>query len=131
MLGPCRLSGILNDADVLGENSRPRYVPVPRRVDDLDSSRASRRSFVVIQHATKPRAATNPALLPSDAVDQPIPKTLMIAFAMIVLDELVNCLPEMALADGNDPIETLFLNRPDEPLGEALALGARRGVCTT
>lgn len=41
----------------------------------------------------------------------------MIPLAMIVLDELRDGVPEVPLTDGNDPIETFFLDRPHESLG--------------
>ena len=41
----------------------------------------------------------------------------MIPLAMIVRDERRDCVPEVPLTDWNDPIETFFLDRPDESLG--------------
>ena len=38
----------------------------------------------------------------------------MIPLAMIVLDELRDCLPDVPLTDWNDAIETFFLDRSDE-----------------
>jgi len=55
----------------------------------------------------------------------------MIPLAMVVLDELRDCVPEVALTDWNDPIETFCLDRPYESLGVAFALGARSGISTT
>ena len=36
---------------------------------------------------------------------------------MRVLDELREGVPEVPLTDGNDAVETFFLDRPDESLG--------------
>jgi hypothetical protein len=55
--------------------------------------------------------------LASGAVDQPVLKTLMIAFAMIVRDELANGPPEVTLAQRNHPIETFLRDGSHEPLG--------------
>ena len=43
---------------------------------------------------------------------------------MILLDELGDRVPQVPLAEGNDAIETLLLNRPDESLG--VRIGVRR-----
>jgi hypothetical protein len=40
----------------------------------------------------------------------------MIAFAAVMLDELVHCCPEMPLPQRNHTIQTLLLNRSYEPL---------------
>jgi hypothetical protein len=47
----------------------------------------------------------------------------MIAFAMIVHDELRDDAPEVPLPQWNDSIQTFFLDRPDESLG--LGIGVR------
>jgi len=49
--------------------------------------------------------------------DESIVETLMIPFAMIVLDEFRQRVPEVSLSQGNHPIETFFLDRPDKALG--------------
>ena len=49
--------------------------------------------------------------------DQPITKPLMVAFTMIVCDELRDHLAEVPLAEWNDAIKAFFLDRPDESLG--------------
>jgi hypothetical protein len=59
------------------------------------------------------------------AHDQPIAKSLMIAFAMIVRDELHDEAPEVPLPQRNDPIQALFLDRPDESFCVGIRL--RRG----
>ena len=41
----------------------------------------------------------------------------MIPLAMIVLDELRDGVPEVPLTDGDDAIETFFLDRPHESFG--------------
>jgi hypothetical protein len=44
-----------------------------------------------------------------------------------VLDELRDCLPEVPLTEGNDAIETFFLDRPDESLGIGVRVGRALG----
>jgi hypothetical protein len=50
----------------------------------------------------------------------------MIPLAMIVLDELREHVPQVPLAERNDAIETLLLDRPDESLGTSI--GVRRAL---
>ena len=47
--------------------------------------------------------------------DQLIAQTLMIPFAMIVLDEFADGSPERPFTDENQPVEAGFLDRPYEP----------------
>lgn len=49
--------------------------------------------------------------------DQLIRKSLMIAFMMVVLNELSDGPPAVSLADRNDAIQALLFNGPHEPLG--------------
>ena len=102
---------------------RRRYVPYLSRADHSGCALASRRSLVVTQHATQSRPATNPARLSSDAVDQPVPKTLVIALPMIVRDESLNGVSKVALTEWNHPVEALFPDRPHEPLGIGIGVG--------
>jgi hypothetical protein len=88
---------------------------------------ASRRSLVVIQHPTQSRTATNPARLSSDTVDQPVPKTLVIALPMIVGDEFVNGLSEMALTERNHSVEALLFDRSDEALRVRICIRCPHG----
>src|SRR5262245_2603818 len=53
-------------------------------------------------------------------------ETLMVPLAMIVLHELRDGVPEVALSDWNDPIETFFLDRPYESLG--VGVGVERAL---
>jgi len=46
---------------------------------------------------------------------------------MVVLDELRDCVPEVALTDWNDPIETFCLDRPYESLGVGVRVGRALG----
>ena len=62
------------------------------------------------------------------ARDQSIVETLMIPLAVIVLDELRDCLPEVPLTDWNDAIETFFFDRPHESLGVGVH-GTRLRYC--
>ena len=41
----------------------------------------------------------------------------MVSLAMVMLDVLVDDEAQMTLAEWDDSIETLLLDRPDEPLG--------------
>jgi len=63
--------------------------------------------------------------------NEAIVEALVIAFVVIVLDELCDRSSEVLLSDRNYPIETFFLNRSDEPSACALAFGARTGIRTT
>ena len=65
------------------------------------------------------------------ARDQPIAESLVIPFAVVMLDEFRHGSPEMLLADRNQPIEAFFFDRSHEPFGVRVALGARAGVRTT
>ena len=49
---------------------------------------------------------------------------LMRPFAPVVLDELRDGSPEVAFSEGDDPIETLFFDRPYESL--RVGIGIRR-----
>jgi hypothetical protein len=51
----------------------------------------------------------------------------MIPFPMVMGDELGDDLPQMALAEQNDPVETLGLDRQDEPLREGVQVRASGG----
>ena len=44
-------------------------------------------------------------------------ESLMVSLAMVMLDVLVDDEAQMTLAEWDDSIETLLLDRPDEPLG--------------
>jgi len=55
----------------------------------------------------------------------------MIPLAMIVLDELRDCVPEVPLTDWNDAIETFFLDRPDESLGVGVRVWCALGISAT
>ena len=50
------------------------------------------------------------------ALNQGVLKTLMISFEMAMRDKLCHRSSEMAFPDRNDPIETLLLHGPHEPL---------------
>jgi hypothetical protein len=50
------------------------------------------------------------------ARDQPIIETLVIPFAMVVLDVLCQRAPEVPLPERNQSVEAVFLDRPHEAL---------------
>src|SRR4051812_11535902 len=54
----------------------------------------------------------------------------MIPFAMIVSQVLCDRAPEMPLAEWDDTMQTLVLDRPLDRSAYALQFGARTGVCT-
>jgi hypothetical protein len=58
-----------------------------------------------------------------DAVDQPIPKPLMIALVMIVGNKLRNGPSETALADRNYLIEALLFDGPHEAFRMRIRIG--------
>jgi hypothetical protein len=73
---------------------------------------------VVLQQATEPLARQNAAVAddPGDRRhDQPIVQPLIVAFAMVVLDELADGSPKRRLNE-NQPIQAGFLDRPYEAL---------------
>src|SRR5262249_40700645 len=50
------------------------------------------------------------------ALNQGVLKTLMISFAMVMRDKLRHRSSEIAFPNRNDPVETLLLHGPSEPL---------------
>jgi hypothetical protein len=62
----------------------------------------SRRALGVIQQSTEPRTPTNPARASTTRalLDEPILESLMIPFAMVVINKFFQSSPEMALTDG-------------------------------
>ena len=99
--------------------ARSRNVPNVRRADAPRWRRWLRCPLVVIQQTTKPRTPTNSAGASSRCVpiDQPILKSLVIPLAMVVIDECLDGLSKVALAERHHSIEALVLDRPYEPLG--------------
>ena len=55
-------------------------------------------------------------------------ESLMVSLAMVMLDVLVDDEAQMTLAEWDDSIETLLLDRPDEPLGIGIEIGTLRGA---
>ena len=53
-------------------------------------------------------------------------ESLMVSLAMVMLDVLVDDEAQMTLAEWDDSIETLLLDRPDEPLGIGIEIGTLR-----
>jgi hypothetical protein len=49
-------------------------------------------------------------------LDQGVLETLMVPLAVLVRDELLHGSPEMPFSKRNEAIETLLVDRPDEPL---------------
>jgi hypothetical protein len=78
--------------------------------------RLSPRALVVIQQSTEPRTPTNPARASTKRalLNEPIPESLMIPFAMVVINTFLERPSEMALTEGHHPIEALVFDRPHE-----------------
>lgn len=66
------------------------------------------------------------------ALNEGVLQTLMIPLTMVMHDKLRHRSSEVTFSDRNDPIETLFLHRPHEPLrvgvGVSRQLHRRRAV---
>ena len=88
-----------------------------------------------------PHARSNSAVLPAATADahgrecralgpphdQPIVESLVIPFVLIVLDELSDRAPKVALSQRNHSVETFFFDRPNEPFGIGIRIrGALR-----
>jgi len=76
-------------------------------------------SVIVLQQSTEPLTRQNAAVadgLGRHRHDQLIAQALMVAFAMVVLDELADGSPERPFTDENHPIQAGFLDRPYEAL---------------
>jgi len=83
-------------------------------------------SVIILQQATEPLTRQNAAVadgLGGHRHDQLIAEALMVAFAMIVLDELPDGSPERPFTDENHPIQTGFLDRPYEALRVCVGVG--------
>ena len=100
------------------EARRRRIVPSARlEVSGLPMSCGG--SVIVLQQSTEPLTRQNAAVAVCQGRyrhDQLIAQALMVAFAMIVLDELANGSPEGRFTDKNDPVQAGFLDRPNEAL---------------
>src|SRR5712691_13099085 len=100
------------------EAQRRRMVP-SARLEASGSPMSRGGSVIVLQQATEPLTRQNAAVadgLGGHRHDQLIAQALMVAFAMIVLDELPDGSPERPFTDENHPIQTGFLDRPYEAL---------------
>ncbi len=60
-------------------------------------------------------------------IDQPVARPLVVPLQVRMGRVLLDCQPEVPLADGDDLGEALLLDRPDEPLGVGAEVGAPRG----
>jgi hypothetical protein len=61
------------------------------------------------------------------AVDQPIAQPLVVPLQVVVGRVLRDRQPQVPFADRHDPGQALLLDRPDEPLGVGVEVGALRG----
>ena len=95
----------------------------------LSADLRSRRPLKEVEQPANPPAAPHAAhpVVYRHGRDESIVETLMIPLAMIVRDELRDGVSKMPLADGNDPIETFLLDRPDESLGVGVRVGRALG----
>jgi hypothetical protein len=85
---------------------------------------ASGRTTVVVEQSAQSLTTANLARVHCGrlAVDDLVVQSLMIAFAVLMLDELVHRCPEMPFPPRNHPIQTLLLNRSYEPLRVGVGL---------
>jgi hypothetical protein len=60
-------------------------------------------------------------------LDEPILESLMIPFAMVVINKFFQSSPEMALTEGHHPIEALVFDRPHEPFSVGVRIGRPKG----
>src|SRR5712691_8785803 len=116
------------------EAQRRRMVP-SARLEASGSPMSRGGSVIVLQQATEPLTRQNAAVaddLGGHRHDQLIAQALMVAFAMIVLDELADGSPERPFTDENHPVQAGFLDRPYEALrvriGVSHQLHRRRSV---
>ena len=93
-------------------------VPVAIRDGNVDEpSRGG--TMVILQQSSKPLTRQHATVVDGrvcDGHDQLIAQALMIAFAMIVLDELGDGSPERRFTEENHPVQAGFLDRPNEAL---------------
>ena len=61
------------------------------------------------------------------ARNQLIAESLVIPFAVVMLDEFRHGSPEMPLADRNQPIKAFFFDRSHEPFGVRVRIGRALG----
>ena len=81
--------------------------------------------MVILQQSSEPLTRHNAAVaarLGRYRRDQLIAQALMVAFVMIVLDEFADGSPERPFTDENHPVQTGFLDRPNEPLRERIEI---------
>jgi len=94
-----------------------------RRVDHRASSRRAR---VVIEEPAKTLPPTNAADRSHRgcAFDQFVTKALVIALAVVVLDELRDRPAEMTFAEQDHPVQALVLDGAHKALGIGIRIGA-------
>ena len=100
---------------------RPRH-----RISPCESSR---RAIVIVKQTAQPSTSTNATNGPvrrRRARDQCVLDPLVIPLAVIVRDVFGDCASKMPLAERNQPIEALLLDRPHEPLRVAVGCPERR-----
>jgi hypothetical protein len=120
---------------VLGQ--RPTKVLLTERNNPVLSENAiepSRGSMIVTEESSKSLAATDGAVSTRRCEafwrNQPIVKTLVIPFPVVVRRECGERSAQVGFAEDDDPIQALLLDRPHEALAYALQLGAWNGVWT-
>jgi hypothetical protein len=104
-----------------------------RRVISKNSIEPSRGPMIVAEESSKSLAARDGAVSTRwcEAFwrNQPILKTLMIPFPVIMRRECGERSAQAGFAEDDDPVQALLFNRPHEALRNALQLGACNGVC--
>jgi len=61
------------------------------------------------------------------AFQQLVVESLVVSLAMVVLDVLVNYLPQVAFTQQDDSVETFFLDRAHEPFRVGIQIGLLGG----
>src|SRR5215471_19342987 len=84
---------------------------------------------MVIQHSSETLVPLNVAHRDKSLclrADQPVTEALVIAFNMVMTDELGRSLSNRVLAEQNQPFEARLLNRPHESFRVGVQIGAPR-----
>jgi hypothetical protein len=92
------------------------------------SNQSLRRAIVIVKQTAQPSTSTNATNGPvrrRRARDQCVLDPLVIPLVVIVRDVFGDCPSKMPLAERNQPIEALLIDRAHEALGVGIRIGAR------
>ena len=81
--------------------------------------------IIVIQESTKPLTllySSSRFSLRFHRHDQPVSKTLMVSFHVIVLNKLTNGIPQRIFTKEDHPLQATFRDAPDKPLRISIGL---------